>query len=153
MFLIDQNEPIPRLSRLEILQRLVGILHGVIIVPRADVLLDEEVQHLPDVVGRADHAAHDGAVAADEAKGRDGGQFVLGGADLDEFAVEAQQAQVLLEGQFGARDGGDDEVKRGRVLADPVLVLVSGDEARRAHLERIFFFGARPRDGHDLLAP
>ena len=138
MLPINQHIPIPHLIRLQIHDRLIRLLQPPLLNPRLNPLLHRQRKHLLNLMRRPDRAAPDLRPLHDQAEGVDGGQAILGRADLDELPVCAEQVEVFLQRHVGTGDGRDDQVERARVVGRPVFVVVCGDEVVCADLDVIF---------------
>lgn len=91
--LVDQHVAEAGLARLEVDDGLVGIAHGQLLDPGPHVLVDRQLEHLPDLRRAADSGTRQAPTPGDEgaeAKG-DG---LLRQADLHHGTVQGQQADV-----------------------------------------------------------
>lgn len=149
--LVLEDVAVPGLASLELENGLVGVLHGHLLDPGLDLLLDRELEHLTDVIRGADEGAGELDAVEDEGELLDLGQTVVGGSDLDEGAVEVEEGEVLVEGHVGAGGGAEDDVQRGPVLGEPVGVLGGGDEAGSAHLHGVLLLARAAGDADDLV--
>src|SRR5690606_18485468 len=97
----------------------------------ADAVLGAELQHLLGLGDAADHGTGQRAPERGQMEAAQGGG-VLRHAELDEGAVAAQQAQILLHRQVGG-DGVEDQVEAVAQLAEGLVVgggvVVVGAEA------------------------
>lgn len=100
----------------------------------------------------SDQAATELEVLDDEGESAEGGEGVLGGADLDEDTANIEQVEVLVDLEAGAGNGGDEDVDAVGVVGGPVLVLAGSDELVSTELEGVLLLGRRARDGDDLVA-
>ena len=141
MLLVNEHVPIPRSVRHHIHDRLVRIIQRPLLHPRLHVLLHRKIQHLANVVRRADHAATDVHPLVDERESAESRDDVFGRANLDERPRGFEQFQVFGEGHLGRGDGADDEVEGLGVVRCPVLVLVRGDEVVRPEFCGICLLG------------
>ena len=150
--LVLKHIPVPRQALLEVNKSLVGIGHGPLVDPGVDFLVSSELQHLPDLIRRADEGAADLDLLQDEAEGHETRHRVFRRADLDELAANIEQAEVAGEGHTRAGDGADNEVERVGVGL-LVALLGGGDKLRRPHLKSVLFLAVRSANSHYFVCP
>lgn len=73
MLLINKHVSVSRLALLYIDNSLVCILHGTLLNPGLDLLVDSKLEHLGDILGGSDGATADLETAGEESEGVDGG--------------------------------------------------------------------------------
>jgi hypothetical protein len=153
VLLVHQHISVSSLALLHIHNGLVGILHGSLLNPRLDVLVNSELQHLLDVLRSADKAAAELESALDQGEGVDGRKLArVGGTDLDEVTAAAEELEVVAEGHLGAGDGADDQVDGLGVLVRPALIVVGGDVGVGAESEDLVSLGGLAGDTDDLVS-
>ena len=149
--LIDQHVAIPRLARIHIHHRLIRLLHRDRLDPRPDALFRRQVEHLRNLPRCPDGAAANLAALGDEREGVEGGQAVLGRADLDKGPVGAEEGQVGFEGHVGGGDGADYEIEGAGVVGGPVFVVVCCDIPVRSDFHRVVLFRGGAADGRNAV--
>lgn len=97
--LVDEDVSEPGLSRFHVDDGLVGIAHGSRLDPGDNVLLRRELEELVDLRGAADEGTHEASAGGDEGPDVDG-HGLFWEADLDDGAVEAEEAHVFAEGHL-----------------------------------------------------
>lgn len=153
VLLVNQNVSVTSVALLHIDNSLVGILERALLDPRLDLLLNSELEHLPDVRGRADTAATNLDTAGEQSEGVDGRQVsAVGGTNLDEGAVNLQQSQVLLQGHLLAGHSRDDEIDAAGIGLGPVLVVVGRNVLISSQLQDLVLLGCLSGNTNDLVS-
>lgn len=133
MLLINQHIPIPWQPLFEINTDLVRLLHRPINIPAPHTLVREELQHILDFLRTPSRAASELNALAYERERAETRKRFFRRADLDEYAVEPQEAEVFLKRHLRGRDGADEDVDAVTVFAGPFGIFVCGDEVCCAH--------------------
>lgn len=148
--LVLEDETVPGLAVLEVDNGLVGLLHGDLADPGLDLLVNRELEHLADIVGRADEGTGELDAVEDEGHLLDAGEIIVRGADLDEDTIEVEEEEVVVERHVGGGGGAEDDVESRPVLVEPLGVLTGGDEAGSTHGHGIRLLAGAAGDDNDL---
>lgn len=153
VLLVHQDVSVSGLAVLHIHNGLVSVLHGSLLNPRLDVLLNSKLKHLLDIGGRSDKAAAELEATLDEGEGVDGRELTrVGSTDLNEVTTVAEELEVVAEGHLVAGDSADNQVDSLGVLVRPALIVVSGDVRVGAESENLVLLGGLAGDTDDLVS-
>lgn len=153
VLLVHQHVSVASLAVLHIHNSLVSVLHGSLLDPRLDVLLNSKLKHLLDIGGRSDKAAAELELTLDESEGVDGRKLTrVGSTDLDKVAAVTEELEVVAEGHLAAGNSADNQVNTLGVLVRPALIIVSSDVRVGAESKDLISLGSLTGDTDDLVS-
>lgn len=153
LLLVDKNISVAGLASLHVNDGLVGLLHGALLDPRLDLVIDAELEHILNLGGRADGAATELDATTDQSEGVDGREVsTVGGTDLNEGTLDLQEGKVAGERHLLAGDGAYDEIESASVGLFPVLVIIGGDVAISTKLEDLVLLTGLAGDTDNLIS-
>lgn len=100
LLLVAENVTESGLASIHIDDGSVGILHGTLLDPSADVLLCGQLEHLADLARRADEGAAELDALEDQSRGGDREGTILGDTELNESTVAVEQLDVVGDGHL-----------------------------------------------------